>query len=511
VQVTTEQIDPCKIALTITVEPEKVTAAKEKAFAQAAKQIQIPGFRRGKVPPAMARKYVDPDRVKQNAAETLVGPAYEEAVQEAAVEPFGGLNPDLELVEMNDDGPLVFKAFVPLKPVVTLGPYKGLELEKKKFEVTDEDVDRQLDEILSRAAEYPNVTDRTTQRGDVILANVSVELPGEEGGEPSEPRPTVVEIGKNIEDLDNGLVGMEIGETKAIDAVYPADFSDTNLAGKRAVFTVTINEIRAKNLPELNDEFVQRVHPTAKTPDELRAAIRESLQNSAEELSNTDLEFQVVSKIVEASQINFPDALLRIEMQADANQLMERLKQEETSLEDYLASQGQTQEELEAGIRAAADRRIRNSLVLSEIARADSIELDEADVDRIIEERANEAKVPAAALRAYAEKNNQMHTFRDQALTEKILAHLKEISTITEKVVTVEELRAQREAREGQMVSETVGEETAELAEPAAPLAVETVAPKRRSKKAAAEAVETTVETADTGNSGQETSDTAES
>jgi trigger factor len=434
-------------------------------------------------------------------------------VQEAAVEPFGGLNPDLELVEMSDDGPLIFKAFVPLKPVVTLGPYKGLDLEKKKFEVTDEDVDRQLDEILSRAAEYPHVTDRSAQRGDVILANVSVELPGEEGGEPSEPRATVVEIGKNIEDLDNGLVGMEIGETKAIDAVYPADFSDTNLAGKRAVFTVTLNEIRAKNMPELNDEFVQKVHPTAKTPDELRAAIRESLENSAEELSNTDLEFQVVSKIVEASQINFPDALLRIEMQADASQLMERLKQEETSLEDYLASQGQTQEELEANIRAAADRRIRNSLVLSEIARAETIELDEADVDKVIAARADEAKVPASALRAYAEKNNQMHTFRDQALTEKILDYLKGISNVTERVVTVEELRAERAAREGQMVSETVGEEL-ETAEPAAPLAVEAAAPKRRGKKAASETpetVETTVETADTGNSSPETSDTAES
>jgi len=262
-----------------------------------------------------------------------------------------------------------------------------------------------------------------------------------------------------------------------------------------------VNEIRAKNLPELNDEFVQKVHPTAKTPDELRAAIRESLEKSADELSDTDLEFQMVGKIVEASQVNFPDQLLRLEMQADASQLMERLKQENTSLEDYLASQGQTQAELEAGIRAAADRRIRNSLVLSEIARAETIELEDADVDRVLEERAAEAKVPAAALRAYAEKNNQMNTFRDQALTEKILAYLKGISTVTEKVVTVEELKAQRAAREGQMVSETLDDEATEAAEPAGPLALEAAAPKGRRKKAAAS------ESTDS----EETSETAES
>jgi trigger factor len=502
VQVTTEQIDPCKIALTITVEPEQVKIAREKAFAQAAKQIQIPGFRRGKVPPAMAKQYIDHDRVKQRAAETLVGPAYVDALKETEIEPFGGLDPDLELVEMNDGGPLVFKAMVPLKPVVTLGPYKGLELERKKFEVEEADVDRQLDEILSRAAQYPQVTDRAAQKGDVILATVSVELPGEEGGEPSEPRATVIEIGKNIEDFDNGLTGMEIGESKTIDALYPENFDEAHLAGKRAVFHVTLNEIREKILPELTEEFVQKVHPTAKTQEELRAAIRESLETSAKSLAETDVEFQLVGKIVEASQINFPDALLRIEMQADANQLVERLKKEEATIDDYLASQGKTQEELEAEIRVGADRRIRNSLVLSEVARTEEISIEDEDVERVMAQRAEEAKVPVAALRAYAEKNNQMHQFRDQALTEKILAYLKEASTITERVVTVEELRRQQaEVDAAAPVADSVGtgegEETTVVGEEAA-LAVETARPKRRSKKseeAEASAEETSAET----------------
>jgi trigger factor len=486
VQVTTEQIDPCKIALTISVEPEKVQAAREKAFQQFARNIQLPGFRKGKVPPQMARTYVDQDRVKQRAAEMLVGPAYAEAVEETKVEPFGGIQPEMELVEMNDDGPLVFKAFVPLRPVVTLGPYKGLTLERRKLEVTDADVERQIEEIRSRQAEYPQITDRSVERGDVILADVLAVIEGQETPENAEPRSTVVEVGRNIEDFDNGLVGMNIGETKTIEALYPADFPDENLRDKRATFTVTLNEIRARILPEMSDEFVQKVHPTAKTPDELRIAVRESLEKAAEEMADNDLEFRLVGQIVDSSQISFPDGLLRAEMQEDIRQLQERLKRDNVTIEQYIENTGRTAEQIEAEMSAAADRRIRNSLILSEVARTEEIGVEDADIDRVIAERAERARVSPAAVRAYAEKNDQMGSLRDQALTEKILTFLKNASHITERIVTGDELRAEAAAEEA-------------VAEPAAPLAVETARPKRRAKKAseAGEAEEATASAAE--------------
>jgi trigger factor len=476
VQVTTEQIDPCKIALTISVEPEKVVAAKEKAFQQFARNIQLPGFRKGKVPPQMARTYVDPDRVKQRAAEMLVGPAYAEAVEETKVEPFGGIQPDVELVEMNDGGPLVFKAFVPLRPVVTLGPYKGLSLERRRLEVTDADVDRQIEEIRTRQAEYPQITDRNVERGDVILADVTAVIEGQETPENPDRRSTVIDVGRNIEDFDNGLAGMSVGETKTIEAMYPADFPDEKLRGKRATFTVTVNEVRAKILPELTDEFVQKVHPTAKTPEELRAAVRESLEQAAEEMADNDLEYRLVAQIVDSSQINFPDGLLRAEMQEDIRQFQERLKRDNITLEQYLENSGRTAQEIEGEMSAGADRRIRNSLVLSEVARTEEISANDADIDRVIAERAERARVSPAAVRAYAEKNDQMNSLRDQALTEKILAFLKEASHVTQRTVTGDELRAEAAAEEA----------AASPAEPAAPLAVEASArPKRRAKKAA--------------------------
>ncbi|MBC8104618.1 MAG: trigger factor [Cytophagales bacterium] len=439
-QVTTEQIDPCKMALTISVEAEKVEAAKEKAFRQFAQSVQVPGFRKGKVPAQMARAYVDPSRIKQRAAELLVEPAYKEAVEESKIEPFA--EAELEMVEMEDEGPFVFKAFVPLRPVVTLGLYKGLALERRRLQVTDEDVEKQIEEILTRQAEYPEISDRTAQTGDILLAGLTAEVEGQEIPDLAEPRDTVIEIGKNIPDFDAALVGMAIGETKTVDALYPEEFADENLRGKRATFTVSVKEVRAKVLPELNDELVQKIHPTAKTVEELKNSIRENLEKAADEMADNELEFRLVGEVVKTSQIFFPDVLLRAEMQADAQQISERLERDKITLENYLDETGKTREQLEKEIAAGADVRIRNSLALSEVARTDAISVEDADVDAVIAERAERARVSPAAVRAFAEKNDQLGQIRDQALTRKILAHLKGLSTVTDKFVTTEELAA---------------------------------------------------------------------
>lgn len=464
-QVTTEQIDPCKLALTITVETEKVEAAKEKAFRQFAQNVQVPGFRKGKVPAQMARAYVDPSRIKQRAAETLVESAYAEAVTENSIEPFA--QPELEMVEMEDDGPFVFKAFVPLRPVVTLGLYKGLALERKRLQVTGEDVDKQIEEVMNRQAEYPEVTNRNVETGDILLAALTAEVEGQEIPDLAEPRDTVIEVGKNIPDFDNALVGMAIDENKTIDAIYPEEFADENLRGKRATFTVLVKEIRSKVLPELNDELVQKVHPTAKTVDELKTAIHDSLEKAADEMADNELEFRLIGEIVKTSQLHFPEVLLRAEMQADAQQINERLEREKITIEQYLEEVGKTREELEQEIAANADVRIRNSLVLSEVAKADTIAVEDADVDAILTERAERANVNPAAVRAFAEKNDQMGQIRDQALTRKILNHLKGLSSITDKFVTAEELAAteESEAEVAQIQDIAAAEEIAAEAE----------------------------------------------
>jgi trigger factor len=449
VQVTKEQIDPCKVALTVSVEPEKVRVARQKAFGQIAQNLALPGFRKGKVPPQIAKNYVDEGRVRQRAAEMLVEPAYAEAIEQEGVEPFGG--PDLELVELNEEGPFVFKALVPLRPVVTLGPYKGLEIERRRIQVTDEDVDEQIEQIQSRQAEYEEIEDRAAQIGDIARADLTAQIEGQDTADLSTPREVFIEIGKNIPDLDNGLVGMTIGETRTIEALYPENFADENLRDKRASFTVSVKGLRVRRLPELNDEFAQnqKVDPAVNTVDELRAKVREGLENAANEMADSNLDNRLVRQIVTNSQIFYPDTLLREQMQEDARELTERLKRENATLDQFLEATGQTREQVEAQMAGSADQRIRTGLVLAEVAQSEQMTVDEADMEAEINERAGRAGVSPAAVRAFIEKQDQLEALQNRVLTQKVLRFLRDQAVVTDRVVSAEEMDALNTAENG--------------------------------------------------------------
>ena len=267
---------------------------------------------------------------------------------------------------------------------------------------------------------------------------------------------------------------MNPGETRMVDANYPANYVEAELRGKKVTFTVNVTELRAKVLPEMTEEFVQKLHATAKTEEELRATLREGLEKAAVEMTENDLETRLVTAIVNTSQVNYPDALLRAEMQADVQGLQERLQNNNTTLEQFLEQSGQTAEEIEQQMAVAADRRIRNSLVLAEVARTEQIGLEDADIDRVLGERAEKAKVSVAAVRAYAEKNDQMRIFQDQALTEKILAFLKDATTITDKEMTTD-------AMDEAIAADAEVQEATPLPE-AGPLAVASARTVRRKK-----------------------------
>jgi trigger factor len=501
-QVTTEQLDPCKIALTISVEPERVEVARKKAFQQAVGSLQLPGFRRGKVPPHIAKGYVDDGRVKQRAAESLVPDAYRDALVETSVEPFA--EPDMEFVSMDDGEAFVFRALVPLRPQVTLGLYKGLELERRTITLTEADVEKELESIRGRFAEYPEIEDRPSELGDFLMVDLTAIVEEQDIPELAEPKATMIEVGKNIPDLDAGLVGLSKGETKTIEATYPETFENEALRGKRGVFTVTVKEIRSKVLPELTDELAKRARPKVETVEELRAEIQQRLEKDAVEASENEIEFHLVSKIVETSQIHFPEVLLRAEVNAELQQLSQTLEQNKITPEQYLSSIGKSVEQLQAEMAVGATQRIKNSLVLSEVARTEGITVEEADVDAKLSEQAELAGVSVAAVRAYVESQNGLDRYRDQALTEKILSFLKGISKITERTVTTAELEAEEAAKAAGETPAAL--ESAEEPKPkkraatkkktdeaeAAPEEAEATAteekPKRRTKKTEAEA-----------------------
>jgi trigger factor len=465
-QVTTEQLDPCKIALTVTVGADKVEVARKKAFQQAVSGLQLPGFRKGKVPAHIAKNYVDEGRVLQRAAELVIPESYTEAIAETKLEPFA--QPDVELVDLPTDGTLVFKAYVPMRPVITLGLYKGLAVEHRKVTIGEGEVTKEIERMRERYAEFSEVEDRTAQTGDMLLVDLTAVVEGKDLPDLATPQATVIEIGKNIPDLDSGLVGLAKGDEKTIEAVYPTEFENEEMQGKRATFTVIVKEIRSKQLPELTDALAKKALPSVDTVDGLKAAILEGLEKQASDASNNELEFNLVSKIVETSQIHFPEVLLRAEIDAELRQLEASLKEQNIEPQAYLNAIGKSVDQLRGEVAVGATQRIKNSLVLSEVARAESISADDADVDAKIAQRAAEANVSPAAVRAFAEKQGSLDGFRDQALTEKILSFLKDSSKITLRTLTSEALEAEDKAKALEASAAPIAIDASAEAKPAA-------------------------------------------
>ncbi len=432
-QVTKEPLEPCQVALTIEVEGDKVVSAVDKAYREYAKYVAVPGFRKGKAPMNFVRQRVPESDVRQRTAELLVEPAYEQAITQESVEPYGA--PKLELVQLDlSDKPFIFKAVVPLAPSVELGPYAGLTVERKKYELDDEDVDKQLERMRERAADYPTV-ERPVETGDLVIADVSAVTDARPDA--ADPRATMIEIGAdNIPGFDAQLVGMSVGEEKTFPLSYPEDYPEEDLAGEQAEFTVKVNEVRAKILPPLDDELAKKITSgTVETLDALRTSLRTDMEKSLAGSAENEADAALIDQIVGASTIKFPPQLTEAEVNEDAQGLLSRLEKEGVSLEDYLGRTGRTRESLMTEFQTNAEKRIQIGLVLGEIAERESLAVTDADVDAALAEQAAQQRTSPAAVRAVLESNGQIAGLRNRAQTKKVLDFLRAATIMEEKVV----------------------------------------------------------------------------
>ena len=229
-QVTQEPLDPCQVALTIEVESDKVVHAVDRAYREFAKYVNVPGFRKGKAPMHVVRQRIPDEEIQKRATELIVEPAYREAIEQTAIEPYAMPKLEMDPLELAEiaDKPFTFKAVVPLRPSVELGNYRGLEVEKPKFELSDNDVDEQLERLRQRASDYP-IVERPSETGDLLVADVTVKVDGEEA---TEPKPTMIEIGAdNIPGFDERIVGITGGETKTFHLTYPTEYHEEARAG----------------------------------------------------------------------------------------------------------------------------------------------------------------------------------------------------------------------------------------------------------------------------------------
>lgn len=376
-QVTTEKVGPCTIALDIHIEAEKVSRAFERAYREFSRYANVPGFRPGKAPRKVLERFVNQDRLRERVMDLIATPAFQEAVKQEAIIPFR--EPEVEFADLAEGQPWQFKATVATAPQVTLGDYSsGFVVERPTFSVTDEDVQRQIENLRSEHARLRKVEERGIQKGDMVIAEMAVALVGEEAE--VKPQRTLIHVGNNIPGFDEAILGQMPEEERTFTLTFPEDYQDPERAGKEATFTLKVVTINERILPELTDAWVKSVTPH-QTVEELRAAIRKSLEDTSQSLADSIVRSHVIHQLIQCSTLEYPPVLVQEEIEYEMNRLHEKLAESRLSYERYLAINDLTEEQHRAQIAEQAENNVRTRLVLRELARKEGITVSDAEID----------------------------------------------------------------------------------------------------------------------------------
>lgn len=375
--------------LTIEVPAEEVNAGLDKAFKKVVKEINVPGFRKGKMPRQMFEKRFGVESLYQDALDFILPDAYANAVEEAGINPVDRPEIDIETIEKNQ--PLVFTAKVIVKPEVELGEYKGLEAAKPDTEVSDEDIENQLKENQERLAELTVKEDEAIVEGDTAVIDFEGFVDGEafEGGQGNDYS---LEIGSNsfIPGFEEQLVGVKSGEEKDVEVTFPEEYHAAELAGKAATFKVKVSEVKGKELPELNDELAKEIDPEVESLDALRTKMKDSLIAEKKSAADATLRDELVQKAAENATIDIPHAMIHTEMDRMMSDFEQRLTQQGMNLELYFQFSGQDEAALREQMHGDAETRVRVSLTLEAIAEAENMQVTSEDIDKELEKMAGQ-------------------------------------------------------------------------------------------------------------------------
>ncbi|HHU33512.1 MAG: trigger factor [Zhaonellaceae bacterium] len=381
-----EKIDKNRVVLEVEVESEEFEKAVQKAYKKLVRKVNIPGFRKGKAPRKVLETYIGEGSLYSEAADIIIPEAYYNAVQETKIEPIN--QPEVEITQLGNGKPFIFKATVEVKPEVKLGQYKGLAIEKKEYPVTDQDVEDYLKNLQERYARLVSKESGTVEKGDIALIDFEGFVDGEAfpGGKGENYS---LEIGSNtfIPGFEDQLVGMSIDEEKEINVTFPEDYHSEELAGKPAIFKVKVKGIKVKEYSPLDDEFAKDVSEF-ETLEELKNDIRNKLKEAAENRSLSEVKIAVINKAAENAEVEIPEIMIESKIASYVNEMAQRLAQQGLKFEHYLEYSGQTMEQIKETFKPQAKKEVKNDLVIEAIAKAENIIATEEEVDKEIEKMA---------------------------------------------------------------------------------------------------------------------------
>lgn len=378
--------------LTVTVPAEKVDKAIDQAFKKVVKQINVPGFRKGKVPRPIFEQRFGVEALYQDAVDILLPEAYGEAIDETGIKPVD--QPEINVTSIEKGSEMTFEANVVVEPEVQLGDYKGLEIEKQNVELTDEELQESIDHQLGHLAEMVIKEDGAIENGDTVNIDFDGYVDGEqfEGGQ-AEGYDLEIGSGSFIPGFEEQLVGVKTGEEKDVNVTFPEEYHAEELAGKEATFKTKVNEIKFKDVPELTDEIANELDAEANTVDEFKENLRKRLTEQKETDAENNQKEEAISKASNNATIDVPEAMINTELDRMVQEFGQRMQQQGLNLETYFQISGQDESQLREQMKDDAEERVKTNLTLTAIADAEEVEVSDDDIDKELEKMSGQFNI----------------------------------------------------------------------------------------------------------------------
>ena len=414
-----ERLEHNMAKLTIEVPAEEVEKALQAAYLKERGKISLPGFRKGRVPRQMIEKMYGPEVFYDEAANRMISEAYAKAYDECELELVS--QPKIEITQLEKGKEFIFTAEVAVKPEVKLGEYKGLKVDKVSTRVTQKEVDEEIDKERERNARTIDVTDRAVQDKDQITLDFEGFVDGVafEGGKASD-YPLTIGSGAFIPGVEDQLIGANIDEEKEINVTFPEEYQAKELAGKAAVFKCTVHSIKAKELPELDDEFVSDVSEKSETVDAYKAEVKAKIKERKENEGKQKREDQSVEQAVANAEMDIPEAMISFQSRQMVDDFARRIMQQGMTMEQYFQFTGLSEEKMMEEFKPEAEKRIRTRLTLEAIVAAENIEVSEERLDEELQKMADSYKMEVDKLKEYMGENEKKQMKEDIAIQEAV-------------------------------------------------------------------------------------------
>jgi len=431
VKVEIEKQKENEVKLKIETDKLEVNSSLDKVYNDVSYEIKIPGFRKGRIPKNILNLHLSKEYFFDKTAEKLIPKSYLEAIEKINIQPID--QPEIKVIQIEEDKPLIFEATVQVRPEVKLGSFDKISIQKEDIKVTDSDVKNEIRKIQENQAKLNVVKNRKSKKDDFLLIDSEGYVEGKviEG---SKVEKQLVQLGKNAApEFNDKLVGCSAGEEREIKILVPKDIEDKKIAGKEITYKVKVIEVKEKELPELDEDFVKTIG-NYKTLDDFKKDIKDKLEKKVEMINKNNYERKLLEKVVDVCEVKVPKVLIERELEYMMKSLEDDLKAKDLSLQDYYTSIKTDEEKVKKEYEIVAEKRIKQELVLDKISQAEKIQVTEKEVKDKIKTIAKEMKQDPLKVEATFKKNNNLDGLEESIKREKIIDFLsKKIETIKSK------------------------------------------------------------------------------